>query len=61
MGTRGGHRSNAVQVIDVFAMPHSGTTVTVESVDHVFQAKMVDKLKQTGRCVLETPSRIPVD
>jgi 26S proteasome regulatory subunit N11 len=44
-----------VQVIDVFAMPQSGTTVTVESVDHVFQAKMVDMLKQTGRCVPFTP------
>lgn len=41
-----------VQVIDVFAMPQSGTTVSVESVDHVFQTKMVDMLKQTGRCVL---------
>ena len=41
-----------VQVIDVFAMPQSGTTVSVESVDHVFQMKMVDMLKQTGRCVL---------
>lgn len=41
-----------VQVIDVFAMPQSGTTVTVESVDHVFQTKMVDMLKQTGRCAL---------
>jgi 26S proteasome regulatory subunit N11 len=40
-----------VQVIDVFAMPQSGTTVTVESVDHVFQTKMVDMLKQTGRYV----------
>jgi len=40
-----------VQVIDVFAMPQSGTTVTVESVDHVFQTKMVDMLKQTGRSV----------
>lgn len=38
-----------VQVVDVFAMPQSGTTVTVESVDHVFQMKMVDMLKQTGR------------
>lgn len=38
-----------VQVIDVFAMPQSGTTVTVESVDHVFQTKMVEMLKQTGR------------
>ena len=40
-----------VQVIDVFAMPQSGTTVSVESVDHVFQQKMVDMLKQTGRYV----------
>ncbi|ELU45946.1 multidrug resistance protein [Rhizoctonia solani AG-1 IA] len=38
-----------VQVIDVFAMPQSGTSVTVESVDHVFQTKMVEMLKQTGR------------
>ncbi|KZT19280.1 Mov34-domain-containing protein [Neolentinus lepideus HHB14362 ss-1] len=38
-----------VQVVDVFAMPQSGTTVTVESVDDVFQTKMVDMLKQTGR------------
>ena len=49
-----------VQVIDVFAMPQSGTTVTVESVDHVFQAKMVDMLRQTGRCVPLVPFRIPV-
>jgi len=38
-----------VQVVDVFAMPQSGTTVSVESVDHVFQTKMLDMLKQTGR------------
>ncbi|EPT03686.1 hypothetical protein FOMPIDRAFT_1115224 [Fomitopsis schrenkii] len=38
-----------VQVIDVFAMPQSGTSVSVESVDHVFQTKMVEMLKQTGR------------
>ncbi|KIK67978.1 hypothetical protein GYMLUDRAFT_36780 [Collybiopsis luxurians FD-317 M1] len=38
-----------IQVIDVFAMPQSGTTVSVESVDHVFQTKMLDMLKQTGR------------
>ncbi|KAF8341330.1 maintenance of mitochondrial structure and function-domain-containing protein [Cantharellus anzutake] len=36
-------------VVDVFAMPQSGTTVTVESVDHVFQMNMVEMLKQTGR------------
>ncbi|KAF7793638.1 hypothetical protein EIP86_004753 [Pleurotus ostreatoroseus] len=38
-----------VDVIDVFAMPQSGTTVSVESVDHVFQMKMMEMLKQTGR------------
>jgi len=36
-------------VIDVFAMPQSGTGVTVEAVDPVFQADMIDMLKQTGR------------
>lgn len=40
-----------VQVIDVFAMPQSGTTVSVESVDHVFQTNMMEMLKQTGRYV----------
>ena len=40
-----------VQVIDVFAMPQSGTSVSVESVDHIFQKNMVDMLKQTGRSV----------
>jgi 26S proteasome regulatory subunit N11 len=49
-----------VQVIDVFAMPQSGTTVSVESVDHVFQTKMVDMLKQTGRCVLFLGSSPPL-
>ncbi|KAI6652097.1 multidrug resistance protein-like [Oopsacas minuta] len=38
-----------VKVIDVFAMPQSGTGVSVEAVDPVFQAKMLDMLKQTGR------------
>lgn len=38
-------------MVDVFAMPQSGTSVTVESVDHVFQTKMLDMLKQTGRYV----------
>ena len=47
-----------VQVIDVFAMPQSGTTVTVESVDHVFQTKMVDMLKQTGRYVTNCPCTV---
>jgi len=38
-----------VRVVDVFAMPQSGTGVSVESVDPVFQTKMLDMLKQTGR------------
>ena len=40
-----------VRVIDVFAMPQSGTGVSVEAVDPVFQTKMLDMLRQTGRCV----------
>ena len=39
-----------MQVVDVFAMPQSGTGVSVEAVDPVFQTKMLDMLKQTGRC-----------
>lgn len=40
-----------VRVVDVFAMPQSGTGVSVEAVDPVFQMKMMDMLRQTGRCV----------
>lgn len=38
-----------VRVVDVFAMPQSGTGVSVEAVDPVFQTKMLDMLTQTGR------------
>jgi len=38
-----------VRVIDVFAMPQSGTGVSVEAVDPVFQQSMLDMLKQTNR------------
>nr|KJB29504.1 hypothetical protein B456_005G103800 [Gossypium raimondii] len=38
-----------VRVVEVFAMPQSGTGVSVEAVDHVFQTNMLDMLKQTGR------------
>lgn len=38
-----------VRVTDVFAMPQSGTGVSVEAVDPVFQTKMLDMLKQTNR------------
>ena len=41
-----------VRVVDVFAMPQSGTGVSVEAVDPVFQTKMLDMLKQTGRWVV---------
>jgi hypothetical protein len=36
-----------VCVVDVFDMPQSGTGVSVEVVDPVFQMKMIDMLKQT--------------
>lgn len=38
-----------VQIKDVFAMPQSGTGVSVEAVDPVFQTKMLDMLSKTGR------------
>ena len=38
-----------ITVIDVFSMPQMGTTVSVESVDPVFQQEFMDKMKQVGR------------
>ncbi|KAH3762322.1 26S proteasome non-ATPase regulatory subunit 14 [Pelomyxa schiedti] len=38
-----------VRVIDVFAMPQNGTGVSVEAVDPVFQTKMLEMMKLTGR------------
>ena len=38
-----------IRVVDVFAMPQSGTGVSVEAVDPVFQQQMLDLLKLTGR------------
>lgn len=38
-----------VDVVDVFAMPQSGTGVSVEAVDPVYQKNFLDKLEQTGR------------
>lgn len=38
-----------VRVVDVFAMPQSGTGVSVEAVDPVYQQEFLEKLKQTGR------------
>ena len=45
-----------VRVVDVFAMPQSGTGVSVEAVDPVFQKTMMDMLKQTGRSALKLPN-----
>lgn len=39
----------AIKVVDVFAMPQSGTSVSVESVDPAYQQGMLDMLKQTNR------------
>jgi hypothetical protein len=33
-------------------MPQSGTGVSVEAVDYVYQTAMMDRLKQTGRCAI---------
>lgn len=38
-----------VRCVDVFAMPQSGTTVSVETVDEVYQRNFLDALKLTGR------------
>merc|ERR1719491_1573609 len=38
-----------VRVVDTFSMQQRGNSVTVEAVDTVFQTKMLDMLKQTGR------------
>ena len=38
-----------ITVIDVFAMPQSGTTVSVESIDDAYQQQMMELMKQVGR------------
>eukprot|EP01061_Rhynchopus_euleeides_P038224 TRINITY_DN65665_c0_g1_i1.p1 TRINITY_DN65665_c0_g1~~TRINITY_DN65665_c0_g1_i1.p1 ORF type:complete len:306 (+),score=106.42 TRINITY_DN65665_c0_g1_i1:86-1003(+) len=38
-----------VRVIDVYSMPQTGNTVSVEAVDPVFQQKMLEMLGQVGR------------
>ena len=38
-----------VKVVDVFAMPQSGTAVSVETIDEIFQAEMLELLKATNR------------
>ena len=38
-----------IEIADVFAMPQSGTGVSVEAVDEVYQTEFMNKLSQTGR------------
>ncbi|KAM0677324.1 26S proteasome non-ATPase regulatory subunit 14 [Binucleata daphniae] len=38
-----------IQVVDVYAMPQTGTGVTVEAVDPVYQAQMTEALAIVGR------------
>ena len=38
-----------ITCIDVFSMPQMGTTVSVESVDPVFQQQFMEMMKQVGR------------
>jgi len=38
-----------IQVVDVFAMPQSGTGIAVEDIDPVYQSQMHDLLGQVGR------------
>jgi len=38
-----------IRVVDVFAMPQTGSSTSVEAVDHVFQTDMLEMLKATGR------------
>jgi 26S proteasome regulatory subunit N11 len=47
-----------VKVVDVFAMPQSGTGVSVEAVDPVFQTTMLDMLKQVRAFTLSFQERL---
>jgi len=38
-----------ITVVDVFSMPQTGTTISVESVDPVYQTEFMDMMKQVGR------------
>lgn len=39
----------SINVVDVFSMPQMGTTVSVESVDPVYQQEFMEMMKQVGR------------
>ena len=43
------HDDYTITVTDVFSMPQTGTTISVESVDPVYQTDFMDMMKQVGR------------
>ena len=43
------HDDYTITVVDVFSMPQTGTTISVESVDPVYQQAFMDRWKQVGR------------
>jgi len=43
------HDDYTITVVDVFSMPQTGTTISVESVDPVYQQEFMDMMKQVGR------------
>lgn len=43
------HDDYRINVVDVFSMPQTGTTISVESVDPVYQTEFMDMMKQVGR------------
>lgn len=43
------HDDYTITVVDVFSMPQMGTTISVESVDPVFQQEFMEMMKQVGR------------
>jgi len=43
------HDDYTITVVDVFSMPQTGTTISVESVDPVYQADFMEMMKQVGR------------
>ena len=43
------HDDYTITCVDVFSMPQSGTTISVESVDPVYQQQFMDMMKQVGQ------------
>lgn len=43
------HDDYTIEVVDMLPMPQSGTTISVEAIDHVYQAAIMEMMKQVGR------------